>query len=630
VADLGAFLGPGGAFARAVPGWEDRREQLAVAEAVAGALRDQRPLLVEAGTGTGKTLAYLVPAALSGKRVVVSTATRALQEQLAGKDVPLVRAHVADVGVAVLKGVSNYLCLRRYSESHDADADLTAISEWVGRTTSGDRAELRTLAEDAPAWRQVTTTPDARLGPRCPFFERCFVTQARRAAGKADLVIVNHHLYFADLALRAHFPGAAILPPHDAVIFDEAHALEEVATEHFGIGVSTARLLGLVRDAERALTDAGELVRAVAASGEALFAALRRRIGAEARARTPDDLFADERRDAWFRFDAALDELALRAARSAAGDEAAAAVARRTESLRGDLATLAEGRAGRHVHWVELRGPAVHLHASPVDVAPLVREHVVEAVGAAIFTSATLSAGGRFDYLRGRLGLDEGEAAELAVASPFDYARQALLYLPRDLPAPDEAGFGVAAAERTADLVELTAGRALVLYTSWRALRAAAAALRARLKMPIRVQGEAPRGALLDALRQGEVLLATASFWEGVDVQGDALSLVVVEKLPFQPPDDPLAAARAARLQEDGIDPFQTLEVPRAALALKQGFGRLIRSRADRGIVAVLDHRILTRAYGRTFIATLPPAARTSAFEQVRRFWHDRVLERTA
>ena len=625
MAELDRYLGPDGSLARAVPGWEHRPEQLAVANAVAAALAGDRPLLVEAGTGTGKTLAYLVPAALSGKRVVLSTATRALQEQLAGKDVPLVRAHVADVTVAVLKGVSNYLCLRRYAETHDDDPALTLISEWAGRTVTGDRAELRDLPEDAPVWREVTTTPDARLGPRCPFFERCFVTQARRAASKAELIIVNHHLYFADLALRAQHPGAAILPPHDAVIFDEAHALEEVATEHFGVAVSTSRQERLVRDAERALPDALALVGSVDAAGAALFAALRRRLG-EQRARTPDDLFADDRRDAWFRFDAVLEELVLRARRRAddRNDEGAAAVARRAEALRADLATLAEARAGRYVNWAELRGPAVHLHASPVDVAPLVREHVIQAVGSAIFTSATLTAAGSFSYSRGRLGLSEGEAHELLVASPFDYARQALLYLPRDLPLPDDPAFAAAAAERTAELVELTGGGALILYTSWRALRAAATALRGRVRQPLRVQGEAPRTALLDSLRLGDgtVLLATSSFWEGVDVPGAALSLVVVDKLPFQPPDDPLAAARAARLEEEGLDPFHAREVPRAALALKQGFGRLIRGRNDRGIVAVLDQRILMRSYGRTFLATLPPAARTSSFEQVRRFWN--------
>jgi ATP-dependent DNA helicase DinG len=596
------------------PGWEARPGQLAMARAVAAALDGAHPLLVEAGTGTGKTLAYLVPAALSGKRVVVSTATRALQEQLWLKDVPLLAAELPFTA-AVLKGIGNYVCRRRYAESADDDPDLALVSEWLGRTATGDRAELAAVPDDAPVWRRVTTAPDARLGPRCPFFERCFVTQARRAAGKAQIVIVNHHLFFADLALRARYPGAAILPAYDAVIFDEAHAIEEVATEHFGISVSPSRLAALVRDAD---ADA-----ALAARGEELFAALRARFGAdEVRARLPDDLFEGPRRDAWFRLDAGLEELSLRSARRASesDDEAAAALARRAEALRADLAAIADG-GGKRVRWAETRGRAVLLHASPIDVAPLVREHVVEATGAVVFTSATLGADGRFDYVRERLGLDE--PAELAVESPFDYPRQALLYLPRDLPPPDDPGFAAAALARTVELIDITGGRALLLYTSWRSLRAAVGALRGRVAVPVLVQGEAPRGALLDSFRAdvGSVLCATASFWEGVDVPGEALSLVVVDKLPFQPPDDPLAAARAARVEARGQDPFRAHQVPRAALALKQAFGRLIRRRDDRGIVAVLDQRILTRAYGAAFIATLPPAARTSALEQVRRFW---------
>lgn len=620
-------LGPDGLFARSVPGWEHRPQQLVMARAVAEALEGLEPLLVEAGTGTGKTLGYMVPAILSGKRVVVSTATRALQEQLAGKDIPLLEKQLPGLfSAAVLKGVANYLCLRRYSETADVDDPaLATISDWAARTLTGDRAELATIPDDAEIWRRVTTTPDTRLGPRCPFFERCWVTQARRRAAKAEIVIVNHHLYFADLALRAHYPGAAILPPHDAVIFDEAHALEEVATEHFGIAVSTARLAALGREAENLLPDATALRANLDTRAEALFAALRQRIGAGggdgARVAAPADLFAAERREAWFRLDAALEELSYAAARR--GDEDAEVLSRRAEGLRTDLATVADAAPGRYVHWAEVRGRAVHLHASPVDVAPLLRQHVIETIGAVVFTSATLSADGRFDYARARLGLAELPATELCVESPFDYAQQALLYLPRDLPLPDDPGFAQAVVERTVQLLEITRGRALVLFTSWRSLRTAATALRGRVPYPILVQGEAPRGALLDAFRAdiGSVLLATSSFWEGVDVPGESLSLVVVDKLPFQSPDDPLAAARAARVEEAGQDPFVTQQLPRAALALKQGFGRLIRRRDDRGIVAVLDQRILTRAYGRAFIATLPPAPRTSVLEQVRRFW---------
>ena len=591
-----------------------------MAEAVQAALQDEHLLLVEAGTGTGKTLAYLVPAILSGKRVVISTATKTLQEQLLHKDIPLLR-RLFDVSAAVLKGVSNYVCRRRYSETGDSDdPDLVRISDWVGRTVTGDRAELGDVPEEAPAWRLVTTTPEGRVGPLCPFFERCYVTQARRAAAKAQIVIVNHHLYFVDAALRSQFPGAQVLPDHDAVIFDEAHALEEIATEHFGVGVSTHRLASLLRDATKAIPDT-PLLANLEARGEAMFAGLRRRLGTadEGRVTAPEDLFD---RESWFRLDAALEELAARTARMP-DDKIAEAVARRADSFRTDLAAVAEGASRRHVVWGEVRGRTVSVHASPIDIASLFRQRVLPNVTSAVFTSATLTTDRRFDYVRGRLGLDDALTAELRLESPFDWNRQVLLYLPRDLPAPDDPGFGEAADGRVAELLDVTRGRAFVLTTSWRALRRAAASLRERVPYPLLVQGERPRAALLEAFRDrvGSVLLATASFWEGVDVPGEALSLVILDKLPFAAPDDPITAARVRHLEEAGDDAFHAYQLPRAALSLKQGFGRLIRRGDDRGIVAVLDHRILTKTYGRVFLSTLPPAPRTSALEQVRRWW---------
>jgi ATP-dependent DNA helicase DinG len=622
VDNLETILGPGGALAVELPGYESRPGQLAMAAAVRSALDERRALLVEAGTGIGKTLGYLVPAALSGKRVVVSTASKALQEQIIGKDIPLLARIIGrPVKAAVLKGVANYVCLRRYSETADADdPDLTRVSEWLPRTLTGDRAELLSVPEEAPVWRLVTTTPDARLGPRCPFFERCFVTNARRAASKADVIIVNHYLYFADATLRAQYPGAAVLPDHDAVVFDEAHALEEAATEYFGVSFSSLRLAALVRDAERDLDT--PLVADVHARGDTLLAALRRKLEAVAgRVAAPADLFADGRRAAWFDLDGALEGLVAHATRRADvdEDEAAAAIARRANALRSDLATVAEGDDRKHVRWAEVRGRALFLHASPVDVAPLMRSHIGDT---AVFASATLTAAGKFEYIRDRLGLPEDTEA-VSIPSPFDFASQSMLYLPRDLPFPDDPTFTEAACTRMAELAEITNGRALFLFTSWRALRLAAAILRPKLPYPVLVQGDSPKTALLDEFRRDidSVLLATSSFREGVDVPGEALSLVAIDRLPFQPPDDPLAAARAARLEERGEDPFMRLQLPRAAIALKQAFGRLIRKRDDRGIVAILDARIVTRQYGKELLATLPPAGRTSALEQVRRFW---------
>jgi ATP-dependent DNA helicase DinG len=492
------------------------------------------------------------------------------------------------------------------------------------------------------------------------------VTQARRLADQAQLVLVNHHLYLADRALRAGSPGARILPDHDAVIFDEAHQLEDVATEHFAARVSTHRLAELVRDAQIALAAmplwtgraADDTIRSVERAGIALFSQVRAALiagdagegGREARdgrVPLPPGLFEHAgRQAAWFQLDTALEELARTAEAEAepppdmrdlregawggdpdaadgdpgAGARAAlAGLARRARGLRDDLATVAEQRHKSHVYWGETRPTGTFLTASPIDVADLMRRHVLGGP-TPVLTSATLTAAGRFDYARSRLGLDDAD--ELTVASPFDYARQAMLYVPRDLP-PVAAGFSAEAAARTLELLAITAGRAFLLFTSHRALREAAARL-AKLPFPRLVQGDAPRAALIDRFRAtpSAVLLGTGSFWEGVDVPGDALSLVVIDKLPFAPHTDPLIAARMRSCAEAGGDPFEHIQLPAAAIALKQGFGRLIRRRDDRGIVAILDGRVVSRGYGRAFLASLPAGLpRSSSLEQVRRWW---------
>ncbi|HEY0477568.1 MAG TPA: ATP-dependent DNA helicase, partial [Kofleriaceae bacterium] len=673
-----------GGLARAIPHYEDRAEQRAMSAAVARALHDQRALIVEAGTGTGKTLAYLIPALASGKRVVVSTGTRALQDQIARHDVPLLRSILArPFSAVVLKGVANYACRRKLAElaGRNAtraapDASIEALVDWAAHSETGDRAEVEWLAEAAPLWAEATTTPDARIGPRCPYFSRCFVTQARRLADQAQLVLVNHHLYFADRALRAASAGARILPDHDAVIFDEAHQLEDVATEHFAARVSTHQLGELVRDAQLALAAmplwtgraADDTIRAVERAGIALFSLVRSalitgdtgdappaggardthsardtRDARDGRMPLPPGLFEHTARQAaWFALDSALEELARTAEAEAepppdepdrdgrgvldgdahAGPRAAlSGLARRARGVRDDLATIAEQRHKSHVYWGETRPTGTFLTASPIDVADLVRRHVLRAGPTPILTSATLTAAGAFDYTRARLGLDDAD--ELAVASPFDYARQAMLYVPRDLP-PVSAGFSAEAAARTLELLAVTEGRAFLLFTSHRALREAASRL-AALPYPRLVQGDAPRATLIDRFRStpGAVLLGTSSFWEGVDVPGDALSLVVIDKLPFDPHTDPLIAARMQACADTGGDPFEQIQLPAAAIALKQGFGRLIRRRDDRGIVAILDTRIVTRGYGRTFLASLPAGLpRSSSLEQVRRWWN--------
>ena len=668
---VGEVLAPGGGLARAIPHYEDRAEQRAMSAAVARALADQRPLIVEAGTGTGKTLAYLVPALASGKRVVVSTGTRALQDQIARHDVPLLRSILArPFSAVVLKGVANYACRRKLAELAGRNAGLAApdvsieaLVDWAEHSDTGDRAEVEWLAEAAPLWADATTTPDARIGPRCPHFTRCFVTQARRLADQAQLILVNHHLYLADRALRAGNPGARILPDHDAVIFDEAHQLEDVATEHFAARVSTHRLGELVRDAQIALAAmplwtgraADDTIRTVERAGIGLFALVRTalitgesrddgrdgRESRDGRVPLPPGLFEhSDRQAAWFRLDSALEELARTAeaesdpppdaadGAGALGDDdvhagpraALAGLARRARSLRDDLAAIAEQRDHRHVYWGETRPTGTLLTASPIDVADLMRRHVLYAGPTAVLTSATLTAAGRFAYTRARIGLDDAD--ELSVASPFDYANQAMLYVPRDLP-PVDLGFTPEAAERTRELLAITHGRAFLLFTSHRALREAATRL-ASLPFPRLVQGDAPRATLIDRFRTtpNAVLFGTASFWEGVDVPGDALSLVVIDKLPFAPHTDPLIAARMQACADAGGDPFEQIQLPSAAIALKQGFGRLIRRRDDRGIVALLDGRVVSRNYGRTFLASLPAGLpRSSSLEQVRRWW---------
>lgn len=672
------LLAPGGGLERAIPHYEDRAEQRAMSDAVARALSDERALIVEAGTGTGKTLAYLVPALASGKRVVVSTGTRALQDQIARHDVPLLRSILArPFSAVVLKGVSNYACRRKLAElaarnatreareARDArDVSIDALVDWANHSETGDRAEVEWLAESAPLWADATTTPDARIGPRCPHFERCFVTQARRRADQAQLVLVNHHLYFADRALRASYPGARILPEHDAVIFDEAHQLEDVATEHFGARISTPKLAELVGDAHLALAGlplwtgraADDTIRSVERAGVALFALLRAALvaadagaGHDGRMPLPAGLFDHpDRQAAWFKLDSALEDLARTADAESepppdvvpgtgSGSEISLEIdahdgelgaraqlqglARRARALRDDLAMIAEQRHKSHVYWGETRATGTFLTASPIDVADLVRRHILTAGPIPVLTSATLTAAGTFEYTRRRLGLDDSE--ELIVASPFDYARQAMLYVPRDLP-PATDGFSAAAAARVRELLAITEGRAFLLFTSHRALREAAARL-AELPFPRLVQGDGPRGALIARFRAtpNAVLFGTSSFWEGVDVPGDALSLVVIDKLPFAPHTDPLIAARMQAAAEAGHDPFAAIQLPAAAIALKQGFGRLIRRRDDRGIVAILDGRVVTRGYGRVFLDTLPSGLpRSSALEQVRRWWN--------
>ncbi|MBL4637123.1 MAG: ATP-dependent DNA helicase [Kofleriaceae bacterium] len=656
---IGDFFAPGGALQEGLSSYESRPEQKRMASAVASAFADGASLLVEAGTGTGKSLAYLIPALSSNLRVIVSTATRSLQDQLLSKDLPLLRQVLKEPFEAVpLKGTSNYLCKRKLSARSmlgGDDSHWLALKEWAYRTETGDRADLISIPEDAAIWAEVTTTPESRLASRCPHYEQCFVTKARRRAEEADLVIVNHHLFFADLALRKEHPGAHVLPDYEAVIFDEAHGLEETMTEHFGVNISTQRIEHLLRDWRNHI--AGDprqaenpwmpkrgqrLADETAVRSAEFFAAIRRKLIPLAQASDgerftlPDDLVDEHTEPMWHALDTALEELYANGVRGAEllrddeheeKSEELKILAGRCARFRNDLASIADRKVGRgdYVFWGRLRGQSISLHASPVAVKHVLQEELLSKGSSLVLTSATLSAGGGFSHLRSRLGLEADTTDELLVDSPFDYQKQCLLYLPRDIPDPRNAADMALRHERIAKLVDITRGHALLLFTSYRAMHQCHEALKKTIPYPLFVQGQAPRNALLEEFREtpGAVLLATSSFWEGIDIPGKALTHVLIDKLPFDVPSDPLNEARMNKLEAEGISAFENYQLPRAAIALKQGFGRLIRHKTDRGIVSILDPRIVTRRYGRFFLDSLPSSSRTSNLEQTRRWWQN-------
>lgn len=635
------ILGDAGALAEALPGYEPREEQLVMAEAVERALDEGGSLLVEAGTGTGKSLAYLVPAALSSLRVVISTATKALGEQLVEKDIPTVRRMGFHPDVTLVKGLSNYVCRRRLEEYRQQvvtgaaapEFGLDRVLQWVDETESGDRAELGSVADDAPVWREVVSSSDTRIGPKCRFYDACFVTRMRRAAERSQIIVTNHHLFFADLTLRSGHAGAAALPDYDAVIFDEAHALEDVATDFFGVRLTRARVDTLTRDADRALRAAGFFVDRsregavnrtllkITAGAITLFASLPR--GQAGRTLLGPSQMGGEFGHGAAQLLEGLGELGDHIRDFVGADDMLLSVARRTAGLIDAVHTLTDRERDTHVAFAEpdARGGGA-VGASPVEIGPLLAERLWGRRGAVVMTSATLSAGGDFGFIRHRLGAPE-DAVSLALPSPFDYAAQAALYVPERIPEPQSPSYLDAACEEIRQLVDITRGGAFVLCTSVRMMRALREALRGAWDHPTWMQGEAPKRVLLERFRASgdAVLFATASFWEGVDVPGRALRLVIMDKLPFDAPNDPVTSARIARLTQQGHRPFEAYQLPAAALSLKQGFGRLIRTRRDAGVVSILDRRILTRRYGATLLEALPPASRCRSLDEVRAFW---------
>jgi len=636
------FFGPGGVLARTHPAYEFRRGQLQMAEAVEQALAERRHLIVEAGTGTGKTLAYLLPVIRSGKRVIISTGTKTLQEQLFFRDIPFLREHLGELRVCYMKGRGNYLCRQKLYDltaqpllsGLDEINHFRIISDWEKTTETGDRAELADLPENSHLWPKLDARTDRCIGSECQQFQRCFITEMRRRAAESDIIIVNHHLFCADLAIKAaadRAPDAGVLPDAGIVIFDEAHELEDVATDYFGVTVSNLRVEELLRDLENTLRrveapvvevmpacasvrDRSQFFFSLIPPGEGRFAF-------ENRAE-----FLEENGDEYLGLQNALLHLHTELQAIPNKPEDVHALGRRLEELRVQLGFILEAQERNTVFWIERRAGRgaqhnVFLQATPITVSDILRKTLFEPLESAVLTSATLAVSGGFEYIRNRLGLQH--ARELVVQSHFDYESQALLYVPPDLPDPRQPQFVERAAERVQQLLKITRGRAFCLFTSYALMNQLFERLLGGLPFPLLLQGSAPKNVLLEEFRltPAAVLFATASFWQGVDVQGEQLSCVIIDKLPFAVPNDPVVAARVRAIDEEGGNAFYEYQVPSAVISLKQGFGRLIRSLHDRGLLCLLDNRILRKQYGRVFLDSLPKYGRTTDIKAVEQFF---------
>jgi len=676
-ASLYQFFAPGGVLARTHPAYEFRRGQLQMAQAVEQALEEKRHLIVEAGTGTGKTLAYLMPVIRSGKRVIISTGTKNLQEQLFYKDIPFLEQALfgnnagtaasavqaehspGRLSVCYMKGRNNYLCRKKLYDLTDQPVlsgleeieQYRAIAAWEKATATGDRAELADLPEASALWHKLDARSDACIGQKCSEWERCFITEMRRRGMESDIIIVNHHLFFADLAIKLQAegaPDAGILPEAAAVIFDEAHELEDVAGNYFGISVSNLRVEDLARDVESSL----QHNRMLSASLSGALGSLRERSQFFFSLLPPGDgrfafetrrEFLEENGDEFLALNQSLARLAGELEGLPQKPEEIFNFVRRAQEIQVQLGFAMESDDRNTVFWIERRGgrmnsPQGHrgaaktregfsgrqnvfLQATPIDVGPILRECLWSKLECAVLTSATLAVGGGFEYIRQRLGLEH--ARESVLPSHFDYENQALFYVPPDLPDARTPQFTAKAAERIRQLLEITRGRAFVLFTSYAQMNEVYQRLLGELEFPMLRQGDAPKSALLEEFRltPNAVLFATSSFWQGVDVQGEQLSCVIIDRLPFAVPSDPAVAARVKAIDADGGNAFFQYQVPAAVITLKQGFGRLIRSLQDRGLLVLLDNRILKKQYGRVFIESLPNYRKTTEMRVVEEFF---------
>jgi ATP-dependent DNA helicase DinG len=641
------FFAPGGVLSRTHPAYEFRRGQLQMAQAVAQALEEKRHLIVEAGTGTGKTLAYLVPVIRSGKRVIISTGTKNLQEQLFHKDIPFLEQALFPHGegklkVCYMKGRNNYLCRKKLYDLTDQPVlsgveeieHYRAIAAWEKTTQNGDRAELISLPEASALWHKLDARSDTCLGQKCSAWERCFITAMHRRAMESDIIIVNHHLFFADLSIKQQAegaPDAGILPEVGAVIFDEAHELESVAGSYFGVSASNARFEELCRDVEASLqrhhllsASLSGAVKSIRERALFFFALLPPGDGRFAFENRRE--FLEENGDEFLGVQQSLTRLEAELENLPSKPEEVFNFAQRARGLQVQMGFLMESEDRNTVFWIERRRSGrdklnVFLQATPIDVSLLLKVCLFDKLETAVLTSATLAVGGGFEYMRQRLGLEH--ARETVLPSHFDYENQALFYVPPDLPDPRAPQFTAKAADRIRRVLEITRGRAFVLFTSYAQMNDVHRRLLGELEYPMLLQGDAPKTALLEEFRltPHAVLLATSSFWQGVDVQGEQLSCVIIDRLPFAVPSDPVVAARVKSIDAEGGNAFFQYQVPAAVIALKQGFGRLIRSLRDRGLLVLLDNRILKKPYGKVFVESLPAYRRTTDIQQVEEFF---------